>query len=310
MGIEHKDIPVEIEDKIFKFASTQERFTTKDIFEKYPNNPEFILRSALNNLRIENRIQMYGAKKGSFYSINFNLKEKNEEVSSTSNTSNSDLKQRILDLAEKFPGWWARTELGIDDVSIPNILFSIKELIEEKKVESQGSLRWTKYRLIGKGDSESEEVKEIKNDIPSDNYTDILDLIKKRKIVTIPMVIEELELSRTEIIDVLNKLCNEEEIYHEGIRKSSKYIYKTVSCNEVESIMEELSKERRIEERIDELSNFLISDEATAISIGLDKDDIFQIKFMKNGTISLLKKFKEIKDGIDFMFGLTNVKNG
>jgi hypothetical protein len=299
MGIEKKDIPIELEEKILKFASTKETFTTKDLFEKYPNNPEFVLRYALNNLRIENHIQMYGTKRGSYYSINFNLKEESGEVSSTSNTSNSDLKQRILDLSEKFPGWWARTELGIDDVSVPNILSSIKELIEEKKVESQGSLRWTKYRLVGKGDSESEEVKESKNDTPSNNYSDILDFIKKRKVVTIPM-----------IIDVLNKLCNEEEIYHEGIRKSSKYIYKTVSCNEVESIMIELNKERRIEERIDELSNFLISDEATAISIGLNKDDVFQIKFIKNGTISNLKKFDNIKDGIDFVYGLTNVKNG
>jgi predicted transcriptional regulator len=309
LGIEKKDIPIELEEKILKFASTKETFTTKDLFEKYPNNPEFVLRYALNSLRIENRIQMIGNKKGAYYTSNMNLKEE-VEVSETFNTSNSDLKQRILDLSEKFPGWWARTELGIDDVSVPNILSSIKELIEEKKVESQGSLRWTKYRLVGKGDSESEEVKESKNDTPSNNYSDILDFIKKRKIVTIPMVVEELELSRSDIIDVLNKLCNEEEIYHEGIRKSSKYIYKTVSCNEVESIMAELTKERRIEERIDELSNFLISDEATAISIGLNKDDIFQIKFMKNGTINQLKKFENIKDGISFIYGLTNVKNG
>ena len=309
MGIEKKDIPIELEEKILKFASTKETFTTKDLFEKYPNNPEFVLRYALNNLRIENRIQMIGNKKGAYYTSNMNLKEE-VEVSETFNTSNSDLKQRILDLSEKFPGWWARTELGIDDVSVPNILSSVKELIEEKKVESQGSLRWTKYRLVGKGDSESEEVKESKNDTPSNNYSDILDFIKKRKVVTIPMIIEELELSRSDIIDVLNKLCNEEEIYHEGVRKSSKYIYKTVSCSEVESIMEELSKERRVEERIDELSNFLISDEATAISVGLDRNDIFQIKFMKNGTINQLKKFENIKDGISFIYGLTNVKNG
>lgn len=309
MGIEKKDIPIELEEKILKFASTKETFTTKDLFEKYPNNPEFVLRYALNNLRIENRIQMIGNKKGAYYTSNMNLKEE-VEVSETFNTSNSDLKQRILDLSEKFPGWWARTELGIDDVSVPNILSSVKELIEEKKVESQGSLRWTKYRLVGKGDSESEEVKENKNDTPSNNYSDILDFIKKRKVVTIPMIIEELELSRSDIIDVLNKLCNEEEIYHEGVRKSSKYIYKTVSCSEVESIMEELSKERRVEERIDELSNFLISDEATAISVGLDRNDIFQIKFMKNGTINQLKKFENIKDGISFIYGLTNVKNG
>jgi predicted transcriptional regulator len=309
LGIEKKDIPIELEEKILKFASTKETFTTKDLFEKYPNNPEFVLRYALNNLRIENRIQMIGNKKGAYYTSNMNLKEE-VEVSETFNTSNSDLKQRILDLSEKFPGWWARTELGIDDVSVPNILSSVKELIEEKKVESQGSLRWTKYRLVGKGDSESEEVKENKNDTPSNNYSDILDFIKKRKVVTIPMIIEELELSRSDIIDVLNKLCNEEEIYHEGVRKSSKYIYKTVSCSEVESIMEELSKERRVEERIDELSNFLISDEATAISVGLDRNDIFQIKFMKNGTINQLKKFENIKDGISFIYGLTNVKNG
>lgn len=304
MGIEKREVPEEMLAKVLSFAKTKETFTTKEVFEKFPNNPEFLLRYALNNLRIDNEICMYGEKRGAFYSTNFNLSDAEPEPD---NGPISDLKQRVLDQIQKQAGWFARTDLGIEDATVPAVLNIIKELIDENILESQGSLRWTKYRLANPNEPREDE-DEV--DVTSSSYTDILDLIKKRKVVTIPMIIEELELSRTEIMPILAKLCEDEEIYHEGIKKSSKYIYKTISTNEVESIMEQLNRERKVEERIDELSTFLISDEAAAISIGLNTKEVFEIKFLINGTINKMKEFDNVDDGLKYMFSLTEMKNG
>jgi len=300
-----REVPQEMMDKVLKFAQANERFTTKELFTKFENNPEFLLRYALNNLRIDKAILMYGNKRGSFYSTNFNLSA-GESSATEPGSSSSDLKTRILELAKKQSGWFARTDLGIDDVSIPAILTIIKELIEEKQLESQGALRWTKYRIFN-AEAIAEEDEEVTS---SDIYSDILDFIKKRKVVTIPMIIDELEFSRVDIVNVLSRLEDQEEIYHEGIKKSSKYIYKTVQSDEVETIMAQLSKERKIEERIDDLSSFLVSEEATAMSIGLDENEIMQVKFMRNGSINRLEKFEDLLNGLKFIYGLTEMKHG
>lgn len=303
--LERKDVAPEMEQKIFDFAQTKETFTTKEVFEKFENNPEFLLRYALNNLRIDNKIRMYGNKRGAYYSVKFNLSE-STEGQDTPKSDNSDLKQRILDLASKQTGWFSRTDLNIENVSIPIVLAAIKELIQEEKLDTQGELRWTKYRLVT--DQTEQEEKELTS---SGLYSDILDFIKKRKVVTVPMIIEELEIPRYDIIEVLNRLCEEEEIYHEGIKKSSKYIYKTVQSHELESITDKLKEERRVEQRIDELSRFLICDEEyTAVSIGLNEDEILQVKFLRNGVPNRLEKFEDLNKGIKFVYQLTDIKNG
>ena len=70
----------------------------------------------------------------------------------------------------------------------------------------------------------------------------------------------------------------EEIIYHEGIKKSSKYIYHTVNSVEVEKIVHQLNEERKLDQQIDELSEFLIYEETAAISIGLNNDEKLEIK--------------------------------
>ena len=42
MSLDKKEVPEEMEQKILAFGQTQERFTTKDIFEKFPNNQEYL----------------------------------------------------------------------------------------------------------------------------------------------------------------------------------------------------------------------------------------------------------------------------
>jgi (2Fe-2S) ferredoxin len=299
-----KEVPEEMMEKILKFAQSKERFVTKEVFQKFENNPEFLLRYALNNLRIDNKIKMYGNKKGAFYSTNFNLVE--IESDGNTNTDNSDLKQRILDLSSKFTGWFSRTDLKIEDVSIPVVLSAIKELVQEEKLDIQGELRWTKYRLV------TDETEKQEEDLSSSSlYSDILDFIKKHKVVTIPMIIEELGVQRYNVVEVLGKLCEDEEIYHEGIKKASKYIYKTVNDSEVERLVDQLKQDRKVEQRIDELSNFLICEEEyTAVSIGLDSNEVLQVKFLRNGVSDRLEKFEDLSAGIKFIYQLTDVKNG
>lgn len=305
MSLDKKEVPEEFESKILAFAQTKDTFTTKDVFQKFENNPEFLLRYALNNLRIDNKICMYGNKKGAYYSVNFNLSETVEGQDSPK-PDNSDLKQRILDLSSKLTGWFSRTDLKIEDVSIPVVLSAIKELVQEEKLDIQGELRWTKYRLVTE-ESEKEE-EELSS---SGAYSDILDFIKKRKVVTVPMIIEELEMPRYDIIEILNKLCEDEEIYHEGVKKASKYIYKTVLSHELEKITDQLKQDRKVEQRIDELSRFLICDEEyTAISIGMNTDEVLQVKFLQNGITSRLEQFEDLTKGIKFIYQLTDVKNG
>lgn len=304
MSLDKKEVPEEMEQKVFAFAQTKERFSTKEVFEKFPNNPEFLLRYALNNLRIDNKICMYGNKRGAYYSTNFNLTQTTQEADQPK-SNNSDLKQRILDLAGQQNGWFSRTDLKIDDVSVPVVLATIKQLIEEQKLETEGALRWTTYRLIG--NTNNQKINKPSGDQLS---KDILEFIKRKKVVTVPMIIEELAVPRYDIMDVLHRLCEEEEIYHEGVKKSSKYIYKTVSINEVDSLTSQLNEERKLDQRIDELSNFLISDESTAVSIGMNSDEVLQIKFLKNGSTSDMLKFSDVKEGLKHIYNMTEVKNG
>jgi len=155
----YKPIPVEIETKVFEFAKLNKTFTTKELFEKYPNNPEFVLRYALNNLRINNKIQMYGNKRGSFYSVDFNL-----EVDSHSNKPSKEndqinlqsIKEKILSQSNKFTSWFKRPDLNLEE-PINEILVALKELESEKKLTIRGVARWTEYHF-GEVSAEVESV--------------------------------------------------------------------------------------------------------------------------------------------------------
>ena len=71
--MQRKEVAPEIEEKILRFAQSKEQFVTKELFESYPNNPEYVLRYALNNLILDKKINMYGERKGAFYSIKSGL---------------------------------------------------------------------------------------------------------------------------------------------------------------------------------------------------------------------------------------------
>lgn len=311
MELTKKEVPIEIEEKVLKFANEKIKFTIKEVFEKYSNNPEFLLRYAINNLRIDNKIFIHGNKRGAYYSIN-----KNEESDNIENKhieeekNNSSLRERILKNAKE--DWFTRPQLNIEDVSIPIVLKVINELVLEGKLDIRGSRRWTEYKLINihsnqTSTTETEKNKTIKEEKSENIKNNILEYIKNNKVATIPMIIEEFELQRYVIVPILEELCKEEVIYHEGIKKSSKYIYHTVNSTEVEKIVHKLNEDRRLDQQIDALSEFLIYEETAAISIGLNADEKLEFKFIRNGN-STKKTFDNINDGFKYIKQLTDAR--
>ena len=309
--LEYKELPPGIEEKILSFAQLHKTFTTTQLFEQYPNNPSFILRYGLNNLRIKKQIFMHGLKRGAFYSL-LSEEEKEEErivpdKQIAKNNNIEIIKGKILEQQTKFATWFKRTDLNLYD-AIPEILAALKELEAEKKITIRGTARWTEY-FFGEPSPGDMVTSKIENQ--SDLKSQILQFIKKQKVVTIPILVDELNLQRYQIIPFVEELILEEEIWHEGIKKGSKYIYKDVPSNEVESILSKLNEERKIDEQIDELSEFLISGEnATCIGIGIGKNEKFEIKMMKNGTIVYRQEYENFQDGFKKIHDMTTVGEG
>lgn len=270
--LSYKEVSPEITEKVLRLAMGRETFSIKDVFEANPNNPEFQLRYALNNLRLAGKIFKFGEKRGAYYSIH------NEEEKA--NPENGDLRTALLAEIKKHSGrWFKRTDLKLDDHSVPNILLEMKKLIDESVIDKRGELRWTEYLLKDNVTPVEATTNESRN-----GYIElVLNYIKKAKVVTIPMIVENLEIQRNQVIPVIEQLVRDEEIWHEGLGRGSKYIYKDVPYSDVEKIVDGLNAERKISQKIDELSDFLCSDEVTAVSIGRKKKDNFQVRFISGG---------------------------
>jgi len=298
--LEKKEVSEDILEKVLRFSKERVRFTVKDLFQTYPNNQEYQLRYALINLRIDKKIFMFGNKRGAYYSIH--PEEPTEEL--TEETKPLTWQDLILREARKFSGkWFKRTDLDLKDYSVPTVINTLKELIDLGKIEKRGELRWTEYFLL-----ESVKPVEVQKEIKNDLKIAILNFIKKSKIVTIPMIVEELELQRYQVLPIIEVLVNEEEIWHEGLGRGSKYIYKDVDQSEIERITDELNKERKINQKVDQLSDFLFSDEVAAVSIGRKSPDLLRMKFFTNGETRRVKEFPTIEELINYIHELTVIR--
>lgn len=310
------NVPQEIIDKVVRFSDNHETFTTKQLFEAYPNNPEHLLRSALVILRNNKKVFMYGNKRGAYYSKNNNIdtnavSENNENKKATIMTS---LKEVIMEKANKLNGnWFKRPDLVIEEASIPSVIESLKELISDGKIITRGAKRWTEYKVSdGSNSTETQKDNNDKQNITTndDIKETILNFIKQKRIVTIPMIVEKLEIQRYVVVKVLDELIEKEEIWHEGIKKSSKYIYKTVNVTEIDGIVADLQEERSIVTSIDDLSTFLHSDDNTVITIGYNTKLKPVINFVSHGERIKEKEFETIEDLLKAVYDLTELKNG
>lgn len=303
--IELQDVQPEITAKVIRFIESKNKFTTKELFSAYENTPEHLLRIALNNCRVQEKIFMHGNKRGAFYS-----KEKEDDSSVTSSTDvkivNQKLKDIILQKAKNIGKWFKRSDLELDNDYYPvEILSALKELKNENTIEIQGELRWTQYCATEYLNINDNNAKTIE---VSDLQSNILNFIKKNKVTTIPEIVEEFELQRYKIIAVLDKLIESEEIRHEGIKKASKYIYKTVTPSEVEDILSDISKERCLsDDSIDDLSEFLLSSQAPCLSIGMRKEKGF-ISKISNGSIIEKNEFDSMDKIKEYIKEITEIQ--
>lgn len=302
--LEIQEVQPEITAKVIRFINAKEKFTTKELFAAYENTPEHLLRIALNNCRVEKKVFMHGNKRGAFYTKDENDEEAivNDEIK---NAVDPTLKETIFKKAIQLNRWFKRSELELDEDYYPIvILAALKELKSEGKIEIQGELRWTQYCVSGLEQNSNNDTAS-KDDLQSK----ILLFIKKNKVVTIPEIMEEFELQRYKIVSILDDLVEAEEIRHEGIKKASKYIYKTVTPSEVEAILSDVSRERADEESIDDLSDFLLSHHYSCMSIGLKNGGIGSITKLSNGSVIERIKIDSGVDGIrNFIKELTELQ--
>lgn len=310
------NVPQEIIDKIIRFSDKNDTFTTKQLFETYPNNPEHLLRSGLVILRNQQKVYMYGNKRGAYYSKNKDI-DTNAVVANSEHVKSStviNLKDVIIENTKKFNGnWFKRPDLVINDAPIPSVIESLKELIAEGKIDVRGAKRWTEYRVsCSDGNKVVTEDNDNKNIPQSSNEArdSILSFIKEKRIVTIPMLIDKLEIQRYVIVKVLDELVEQEEIWHEGIKKSSKYIHKSVNASEIDEIINQLQEEKSITVNIDELSSFLNSDDNTILTIGNNADQQPSMVFIKHGDRVKEVKFESMEKLIEATYKLTELKNG
>jgi hypothetical protein len=309
-----KEVPNELFLKVLRFAKEHDTFTTKQLFEAYPNNQEFLLRYAIQNLRIEEKIYMFGNKRGAYYSMNPNAGSEKQDLEPTdpdkpNSYASKEVKELILAEAKKRNGlYFKRSELGLEEkYPIHVIIASIKQLIEDGELEVQGVRRWTEYRYskgIKKTIAQDKPVEKIDENFEKK----LLEYIIKSKVVTIPILIDHFNVQRHNLIPVLDSLIEKEEIYHEGNKRSSKYIHKDVPYNQVEEIIDELREDRKIIAQIDSLSEFLYADEISSVSIGLNRDNKFELKFIHSGMIVDRKIFDSIPLGITGLKNLTILK--
>lgn len=306
MELQRKEVDSVIEEKILRFAKERETFTTKELFEANPNIQEFLLRYALNNLRIDEKVFMFGNKRGAYYSTKKDcVKTGDQELDSEAdNQSLNDLVNLVFAKASNFDGWFARPQIQIENVYPAQIIEALKKLEEAGKIEIQGKLRWTQYRVIDPNRIEEKVEKPV-----SSAKDQVLEFIKKNKVTTVPILIDKLELQRYAVVAALKELEEEEEIYHDGIKKSSKYIHKDVDYSEVEKLVSELCEQRLIPTVIDELSAFLEGHQNCAISM-LQRGEKFVIRFINDGICLKEKDFPTLDEMIAAVYKMTEYANG
>jgi hypothetical protein len=310
-----KEVPDELLIKVMRFAKEHDTFTTKQLFEAYPNNQEFLLRYAIQNLRIEEKIYMFGNKRGAYYSINPNAGSEKEDLEPAdpdkpNSYASKEVKELILAEAKKRNGlYFKRSELGLEEkYPIHVVIASMKQLIEDGELEVQGIRRWTEYRYSKGTEKPVTQDKPTEKNIDGNFEEKLLNYIIKAKVVTIPMLVEHFDMQRYNIIPALDSLVEKEEIYHEGNKRSSKYIHKDVPYTQVEKIVDELTEDRKITAQIDALSEFLYADEFSSVGIGLNREDKFELKFIHSGMIINRKTFDTLALGLTELKELTTVK--
>ena len=306
--LKRQEVDEVIVNKVLRFAQSKETFTIKELFAAYPDNPEAYLRYAVVNLRIDGKLFMFGNKRGAYYSCSPGAIKQGESQEET-DQNNSEVKTKVLASIKKVTGWFKRPQLeGLDEYYPQQIIGALKELVEDGICETQGSFRWTEYRLKNSNASILEPPPKPSNGKVLEAKEIVLAFIKEQKVTTVPIIIDRLKLARYVVVQALEQLEDEEEIYHEGIKRSSKYIHKDVSTSEVEDISDTLREQRRISSIVDELSAFMENHECGAVSC-TNRGDCYSIRFFVDGIMKNELRYETLDKMLHGIMSLTEVKD-
>ena len=229
-----------------QFIASRKEFSSSDLFAAFPTYQEHILRKVLIFLRDEKGILfLHGHGKSSIWSKHDVMPDEepvNEEI-------NMELRGKILDFAKINLRWFKRSELDdMFEASAYEVRQTLYGLMDDGEIQMRGERRSTEYAYceVEDGSSENEEEEANANPILKQK---VLTLINELKVVTVPQLIEKLSDTRPNIVLALRELEEAGEIYHEGIKKSSRYIHKDVPVNKADTIVKEIREEKK-EEKI------------------------------------------------------------
>ena len=265
---EEEELSPKLIAAVEKFVLSKQDFTSSEVFTEFPNHPEHIVRKVLVYLRDDKGIIfLRGHGKASIWSQH----EVPLEAPIIEEETSNDLKDEILKFAKTNLRWFKRSELDdIIDSSPYELRQALYSLMDDGEIQMRGERRTTEYaycEVLDGAESITEE--EEDQEIPADPELTrkILEHIIKVGVVTIPQLVLQLNETRANIKQSLKALENQEEIYHEGIKKSSKYIHKNITPTKADVIVKENRDEKEVikEKAIDELSALLLRNSAVYV---------------------------------------------
>jgi transcription initiation factor IIE alpha subunit len=291
------------------FVLGRQEFSSSDLFSTFPGHQEHILRKILIFLRDEKKmIYLHGHGKSSIWSQYSELPDTSEEKEEI----NQELTAKILDFAKRNMRWFKRSELdNLFEASAYDVRQALYSLMDDGEIQMRGEKRSTEYAYCEVIDTVNETEEEGERKADPVLKQNILAHIEASRIVTIPQLIEKFDTARPNIVLALRELEEEGEIYHEGIKKTSKYIHKNVSPSAAESIAKEIREEKKDEERaiekpIDELSSLLRCNSAVYI-IFIDGTQKYELRCVNalQGVTKTLFSSANAAEVCEQMFELT-----
>lgn len=293
--------------EVEEFVLSLKDFSSSDLFTKFPQHQEHILRKILIFLRDEKGvIHLHGHGKSSIWSQHSELPD--EEVAPE---INQELNTKILDFAKANPRWFKRSELdSILDASPYEIRQALYGLMDDGEIQIRGERRSTEYAYFEVMSIEDEETTEDEAKADTILKQNVLEFIATSKVVTVPQLIEKFNTARTDIVLALRELEEEGEIYHEGVKKTSRYIHKDVPVSKADTITKEVREEKK-EERlsfqpIDELSKLLHFNSAVYI-IFINDTQKYELRTVNalQGGVKVITTSENAEEVCEKMFELT-----
>ena len=292
--------------EVENFVADKRDFSSSDLFAALPGHPDHILRKVLVHLRDDKgTLFLHGHGKTSIWSKHAELPEEEE----TPDEKVDSLKEEVLKFAQENLRWFKRSELDkiLEENSAYEIRQALFSLMDDGEIQMRGEKRSTEYAYYEVLDAEEGEEEEVEIKADPVLKEKLLDHIKTAGVITVPDLIKKFELARNVIMIVLRELEDEEEIYHEGIKKTSRYIHKDTPTSKVDVILKENKDEKKefVDKSIDKLSTYLATSNVYIIFINSSKKyELRQLNCM-SGSVNILFADEDSNKVAQELFELT-----